>query len=796
MIVRKITILLVLLLLTQSVLALAPQDPDDIKINLTKTTYSKGENLEGALRIDFENPAALNTIIKLKIGNKEKSRKLIDLLDDLSLSYEKKDSLSQTSNPTLTKTLIFTSAGSQIVSLKLPEKATVNSITGNIKGLQSSGQYPSSPKIDVASDSNNEFEFLGSFTDFNTITSYPESLTLTSESTAFTENDLTYYCEIINLPASKSFNISSKYALKDASVTNGNIKAAILSFYTQDSNVIAQGGANNCDLPEPTSTDLKWNECQIEFQNTISGNYLACVYDSASTTSQSTQQRYKIATDTTTSTSQYTCKNPGSTGKTCQKINSRDAYIRINHANYGNELQETISFSQGSTQHDFSQSLTDYLKTCTPDSSGDCTIPLTISTSSKGKLQLSGLKIQYRKGVSREENNFYDISTIPGYIHQIDQINLTNGYQLELPLYLFEFAAPEKEDTYKLEAFINPGPSEDDEITVVSSTSSVNIIESTRSSLSSIASSNSQILGLMGLKEAIDSTLDILLDYETEYALAGTESEKTSILNQVESLRANLPSSIKVIETATDLVKISPSDITDLIEPLNKEKLYFYQKTLRITSTAKLYEIKSYSGKKAYATEITKQTNAGFSDEVYEIIPTAVSAGEVFFETPINQLNNNIYKFTQGSIHYLIPSNVMSSIADLKTIVKPSSYPVEIENSYTVCGDGKCTSVKIGSETIPLEDALICPQDCSKKYPWTALVIVVLLLAIGIYYINFFHPKSSKKSLFTSKQDEESLKKYIKKTLSKGVSRSEIINILSKKGWTKAQIDHAFKKSK
>ena len=110
-------------------------------------------------------------------------------------------------------------------------------------------------------------------------------------------------------------------------------------------------------------------------------------------------------------------------------------------------------------------------------------------------------------------------------------------------------------------------------------------------------------------------------------------------------------------------------------------------------------------------------------------------------------------------------------------------------NSY-VCGDGKCT--------VPYEDEIVCPLDCTKsldKTPW--IISVITLLIVGILYINYYRGRFNLRKLtrgkipFSSEQALAEVVNFIEGSLKKH-TREEIIKLLLNQRWKPNQIKFAF----
>lgn len=110
---------------------------------------------------------------------------------------------------------------------------------------------------------------------------------------------------------------------------------------------------------------------------------------------------------------------------------------------------------------------------------------------------------------------------------------------------------------------------------------------------------------------------------------------------------------------------------------------------------------------------------------------------------------------------------------------------------YT-CGDGICT--------VPLEDEVTCPEDCSEiefnKFPIFLGALIVLF--IGIFYFNFYRGKADLRKLtkgrnpFKSDHDYKQVYNYIASALKINMEIPEIVNKLYHKGWSKKQVVYTF----
>jgi PKD repeat protein len=154
------------------------------------------------------------------------------------------------------------------------------------------------------------------------------------------------------------------------------------------------------------------------------------------------------------------------------------------------------------------------------------------------------------------------------------------------------------------------------------------------------------------------------------------------------------------------------------------------------------------------------------------------------------------------SIEYRLDIDGLESVYKTRTFVIPAEVE-KMDFSYgdVVCGDGICV--------VGIEDEIWCPEDCKIKKPWVLTILLIIIVIIGIFYINFYKGKYNfrevanilsvkfaGKRLFTSKEDMENLVRYIRNAIRKGISDVNIRYILIRKGWKKEQIDYGFRKAR
>lgn len=805
------SILLAVILLSLAVLSYQVSSPYSLSLNISKISYAPNESIDGTAVIFFNRPVSWDTSVKLSITNSTSvSKKLKALFDELSISYKSEAGKAALSNPTSSKTLSFSEAGSQQISLKLPKSAAVNSIDADIEGLQLNSTYPSSPSINVANDNTVEWQYSGSLSGYLD-RSYPSNLDQNTDSPTIVKDNGLYYCEIFNLPSSKDFRISAKYSMYSATSTTGNMTATISSFQNASGSYTLTG-SNRCLLQEPSSTTASWFSCDISLANQVSGNYMVCVQNRNMTNQNNNV--YKLSTDSSTATKAFTCQNNGGA---CASF-TNNFYLAVQPGNYSTSFSERQKLSQGETQYSLKQSITNYLSSSACQSTGDCAVPLYVSSNSKGKILISNLLIQYTSGgVTREEKNFYDLSSQPGAIYEINSINISQNLSTNVSVSLdsvSDLTSPSSSGRYELIFEVSPGPKEKIAFNVNSSlqaspgTSVETYLQNTKGKVESLLSSYPLMLKLTELEPQMASALETISARQQEVSSILSSNESNSsrleqIRTEVKTLVSQLPKSIISKQSIADKVSVSPQDIPEnILNPgQSVEKVYFYQKTLSINANANLYEITFFGGPIAQLTFVEKTiSNVKPGSKVYESIPSyVIGSGDIAFDPQENPVSDGLFEFGSASkISYVYEGNLLTQLGLLKTFVIPSELPTAIKQTLATCGDNVCSILQVGDEEIRIEDEITCPQDCKPKAPWTWIIIIIVLGVIGIAYINFFSKKgnmfSSKKDdgLFANPKDLQNLHDYISKASEKGVTREKIHEILLSKGWTKSQVDHAY----
>ncbi len=327
------------------------------------------------------------------------------------------------------------------------------------------------------------------------------------------------------------------------------------------------------------------------------------------------------------------------------------------------------------------------------------------------------------------------------------------------------------------------------------------------------------ILQLNKLLDDAETRLVLINDqYKGALGYNGTikEGKLNEAQNSLLTLLDTVPANVKVdrFQYPANIINLNDIPGTSLLklnqsvdEESFKQGLLNYQTDITINGEARLVHIRYLSGTENTFILVKKQvvSSKSLSGKIYEYIKSNVEVKELLTEGFEVVSANSLYRWPIGkNIYYTLNSTDIGIATDLKTFVLPPLKDLEIVGGADEgfdCGNSICNYA---------EDEVSCPEDCKTKYPIGFVIFLIVLAIAGVYYINFYHGPfnfktikedlkklfKKKPSLFKDKKDLISLITYIRKSVSRGLTSSQIKYILKQKGWTDPQIDEALKQAK
>ncbi|MEM4245345.1 MAG: hypothetical protein QXR60_04045 [Candidatus Nanoarchaeia archaeon] len=780
-----------------------------IGIELQKQKYLGEEKLDGYINITFNGNVDADSEIIVEFDNNREKMKLREYLSSINKTFKSTAAETITTNPESRKNFTFTANEEKTFGLKLPAGA-------NIDGIQMRVVPGSSPvmflTMDVPEESGKpEWKYIGNFLGTYGTLVLPEGLQVNNEgSIQYVESNETYYCQQIDLPYAKNYQISAKY--KPVTTSTANLHAVLLSF---EGGVVAYGGLQKCLLPRGSSIS-SWNACNLNIEKAIQGYYLICLL------TDKNEKAYEVSRDNAVAVSKYNCQM--GVGEDwgmayCSQEPSKNYFIRIAPGQYQGNLTSMITpdrFNDWESDKAFNESLTEMLSYCTPDQIGDCALTVKIKAESDGFVELSDLRIDFTEmgGSTSYTTTFYDISTTRPEIYEIDNQSM-NNYTLKIPLSTFNITTTPnvtkkttkdlyvsvagRSQTEKIEVYTTAVPEAIQEVEEMINEAIQKLQALKTEEIAWVLKVEDSLLTLENFKTQIEEIKKMNISMEEK------EEKLATIQGDIEAFIQTLPWKVTKISEVRDNMVVNPSDIEELFTE-NIGEIFEYQEKVSVQITLIVYKVTNTDGTSDVYSVVKKTISpkASITDAyVYEVIPKEVaqSLSDITFEKPNFEVEraDPIVKFyyntlTSTTIMYVVKTMVTTArMYELKTLVVPKKMPTtQIPQKTYECGNGRCER--------PDEDEEVCPEDCKTKgkVPWLWIAIILLILVLGIVYINFYRGKMSmgkimrKKSPFKTEKDLEAVKNYIKAQLAKGVKKVEISKALLEKGWTKAQVEYAF----
>ena len=787
----------------------------ELDFNLTKSIYVSNESILGTAIINFKGNIDPNLTLIASLNNLNYNKTLKDYLIQSNKSFREVQAKLQASNPGSSKIINFPNAGSNFIAFRLPANARVSRIDMNITGDGSAGAN-SNVSIDIGNDGTIDWKYIGGFKGFSS--AYYQSASLdTNVQNSFTNlnDNITYLCEAIDLPLSKDFKIFANYKYNGTS-TSGDINAGIFSL----EGTRLTGGANACDLQEPTN-DANWYSCNFSYSIPFGGTQLACIYSNLSGAS------YKVGIDPTPSQTAYKCTGSGNS-ITCSQFSFGDYFIRVQVGDYETGITSTVRLSGSNVQSNnqaIANAITDFLTSCTQEIDGYCIVPLKFSSASSGRLILQDLILTY-EGI--DYNLMHDLTVTNSYITTIVNNNLTN-YSLLAPLSIFPLKAPTPSgdsSVYTLilslgsasrsrdiKVYKNLAIQEAEKAGELTSTVFGDVNDAI-DKLNKLIAQKKDLINNFGLSSYTDSNLGQLLDIKNQInlltsaniTLAEKQTKAAEIASRFTTIGINTPTNISIVNNVKDSFIPEPKDLDQYVGDDSKKEALGYQDKISVEIDATYLVIRTRAGDLG-KTHVKKKITAKQPIDafVYEEIPKNIASevNKITFSDPGYVVVNNdpVVKWPvrlnagESKVYsYVVDGNLVSSVQDTKTLVLTDNLltktkGIKEEKEKYKCGDNICTK--------PFEDEIICPQDCKKaSFPWVYVIIGVVVILVGVFYLNFYRGKGNIRELtkmpFASKQDLTNIINFIKSELNKGVKKEDVSKKLISKGWNSEQVLYAF----
>lgn len=795
-----------------------------ISIELAKNNFIVNDTVEGKLKILLSGPMKPDEEISLRLlrflGSTEKTLTLKEALVNASIKFAESEGKKEAANPGDSKSIAIINGSKQSVIVKMPQYSNVESIEMDI--TPSAGNTLKDVRIDVNVNGDGQIEwyYLGDFTGWEDTFVKPAGLSEIPGSVLKIKNNDTMYCQLLDLPYSKDYNLTAQYKKLGA---GGDIWAAVLRL---DSNPqYPSDDIVECDLPE--LADFGWGSCAIHSDYGVPGKNQVCIYSKTKPAGAETDL-YSINADAGPTDTAYTC-SLGSIE--CTALPVFDPFIKLKGAKYSKVLDKTVKLSQW--EYSFHsvllafwrilgssiENVGDFTPICT---SSECAVELSVLANGSGQVTLSNLNIIYKYGIAdSEEHQIFEMASVPSMITQIGiggnqtaDLNQTN-VTIELPLSIFGLKAPspiaESGSKNTLKASFK-GQEAEAEFTVYApgvQVGSERLITETKESLDTLLGKTGDealVLKILGLDTIITEAKSELSSYQSRLASAG---DTPAIQAEIEAFRLSLPKEIVFEASFKDFQFIEPDDITSDIVPVGKkEDTYFMQEKVQVKAEVSAFVMRTFAGDETRYALVKKELTAKAPLEkidVFESIEKTVvdSTDDIKFEeTPASIVKKDpiarwfIASLSTGAkknFNYAIKTDFDVSIDSTKTIIANSETEEQSEapdEDQAECGDGVCT--------VPLEDDVTCPDDCKNKLPWASIIIIVAVSFVLLLYILFYRGKYSiyslfkKKMPFSSNTQLKAVNDYILKSRSENVNDADINKKLLEKGWTAEQVRYAF----
>ncbi len=753
-----------------------------VELELVEENYLKNATIVANLKLVVGNYLNPDSEINVRIDNADVSRiSLKDLMDLNQISYNVTESIFSISNSSsATKTI----NDDTLIGIRLPPGVV------NLADVIVSGNNAEEPRIDIGNDGTDEWIYLGQRNSFRpAITG--SGVSFGSASGNFILSTInTFLCSKINLPLTKDIKVEAKYKLSDAASTGGNITATLFSI--DSDGISASGGSDTCDLPEP-DTNLDFRSCTMHLSNVAEGEYYICI--STNTDRTDGGDLYSIPIDNQQDSSFLCSGDVGSGMFGCARAQGGDFFIRAYAGQYGRTLNGNTNFTEWQT---FPDSIRLMIQAQLTNCAENCQIPIKVKLAD-GTFNINRFLV--RSG-SFETDSIYSGSFTDSRFTKINNVN-ASGINLTLSLNWLSLNTTNLE--YGLHRLsLRIGNVEIDKLFSVATTATSSRFNLTKNSiitanneLNELLSKNQEILVKLGKKTDVEGAISALRlkiselsNIENQTISASEKDQRANeILNITNKLIEKLPRSIIVKGSASDKQVIDLNDLKGFAK-FNEKELFFEQKNIAGKIEIMVLELTDFSNNKELKTFVNAEATA--NDNLRE--------GEYLLLIPINlrnkakgiELNDEkgfkvkkaMSRGEKTSFSFNLDGNQLSSFYSFKIIYIPEWIQ---PNVMAECGNKVCE--------VPLENKITCPIDCERKFPFK-IMIILIISGIAISLIVYLFTRENKwltNSLFKKKDKLGPIKSYISNCLKKNIPENKIKAALSQKGWSKTEIDAAFK---
>ncbi len=773
----------------------------DIEFALDKSRYLPGEVISGKINLKLGNTIDVNKILTFRFNGTDYKRNITGLLAAMNFSYALSEPVVEAVNPGSIMSVAVETGEPAMMALKLPSAVEkVDSI-----GIGLSGEVSNmlmNPYIDVGNDGVIDWYYLGDFVGWKSDPIYSPDLKEVVARDTIIDNNITYYCELIDVPRTRDIKVYAQYKKVN---DGGNITAAVLSPIAGNP-VDISGYGKACDLPEQAS--LQYGSCDIRLDYAAEGKLHVCVFSQAMVPNK---DMYRLSIDDLQppSTSAFTCL-PNQDWGTCFPYENGDFFIKVQVANYSGNLNSDIAFGEWNAYpNSFAKEIENYIGT--EDQEGVCqervcTVPIAVQGTGTGVLVFKDLDLRYRsQGSSTVESTFYGILQATRQVVSVGGNDLKSGPMvLEVPLsVLGEFKAPVPAYIFaehRLAARFNQQQAETS-IRVYKDRIPQSPTERLVDEASDVIANallNKDSAKMLALLQ-MDSKLNEAKAKLDQYAVLLASGETEGLRQEVGGYLAGLPRRIVLKSNVGEQFVAEPADMADIKSALSRDELYAFQFKVRVLARLKTYEIEYFSGDKATALMVTKSIAASEPLKgitVYEVIPksAAQSVDSIKFEQVPKVVNPDpvvswyFADFRDADITYVVPAESPAGIFDFKTVIAPAEEKVE-EKPVSECGNAVC-------EIDETEDS--CQEDCGRKTDWQVVAVAaVAALLVILYAVAFLNVSNFRKAAlggmpFKSRSHLDSLESYIAASKSKGMADSKVFVALKQSKWSDAQIRFAY----